>query len=84
MVFASLPDSSFNLFAALPVGAQMPVFSPRKERQEHITSTTVLFPVPGPPVSMKSPFFKDIKTASFCFSSSTIPRDFWAISTAFA
>jgi hypothetical protein len=54
MVFASIPVVSVRRFAALPVGAHNRHFTFLARRISRIELTSVVLPLPGPPVMIAS------------------------------
>ncbi len=81
MVLAVLPVASLRRFAALPVGAAKETFSPREDKSSIIAFTTVVLPVPGPPVITKTPEEMALSTASFWPGASWMPTVSWACAT---
>ena len=55
MVFASCPVDSLNRFAARPVGVQYSTFNFKLLKIYETHLIMVVFPVPGPPVTMVTP-----------------------------
>ena len=73
IVWASLPEVSDILLAALPVGAASSTSSPSSSRIFIIVFIVVVLPVPGPPVIISTPSIAAWHTACFCKSSRTMP-----------
>lgn len=57
MVFASMPVTSERRLAARPVGVASAMESPMLSKIRRIARTTVVLPVPGPPVRINTEFF---------------------------
>ena len=66
MVFASQAVDSDSRFAALPVGAASAIFIPMESNIRISACTTVVLPVPGPPVRIITPWQSASKIAFFC------------------
>ena len=54
MVFASIPVASDRRFAARPVGAASRILAPASRNAVIMPSVVVVFPVPGPPVRIRT------------------------------
>ncbi len=76
IVLASLPEVSVILLAALPVGAQRAGSLPISSKTLIRVFMTVVFPVPGPPVIIDTPFSRALTIPSFCFSVSFLTFSF--------
>ena len=73
IVCASYPQASVILLAARPVGAASLISRPSSSKYLIIVLIVVVLPVPGPPVTITSPFLTAFATASFWISSRVIP-----------
>ena len=71
IVWASQPVASVILLAARPVGAASIMLMPCFSKQRMIMLMVVVFPVPGPPVTTRSPLCMASFTAILCWSSSS-------------
>ena len=78
MVFASFPVASLIRFAARPVGAAQRISLPIYSKAFIMPNTVVVLPVPGSPVSTMNFDPMDVRIASFCTSSYSMPA-FWEI-----
>ena len=72
IVKAFCPVVSLKRFAARPVGAAKRIFNPWAFKMDKMPLITVVLPVPGPPVSTKTPWWRQALMASFCFCASWI------------
>ena len=72
MVLASQPVASLILLAALPVGAASKILSFNCWKILNIALMRVVFPVPGPPVIIKTFERAANRIASFCLCASSI------------
>ena len=73
MVLASRPVASDMRFAARPVGAHRATRAPRASRMRMMAFTSVVLPVPGPPVMTSSLSRAAFSTASFWTGERVMP-----------
>src|SRR5665647_3744316 len=76
MVFASWPVASLIRFAALPVGAASNNLTPILTKIFRMALTMVVFPVPGPPVMIKTLSVTARLTASICLDAKVVSNYF--------